>query len=64
MGDHNNPNSKPVNVAWRVSRVILQVIGRILLILLIAVGTLALVVVVAGSIFMSKFSDYLKDDTL
>ena len=57
------PAKKP-NTAWRIIRVILQVIGQILLWVMVVGATLALIVAVAGSIFMSKFSDYLKQDVI
>ena len=57
------PAKKP-STAWRIIRVILQVIGQILLWVMVIGATLALIVAVAGSIFMTKFSDYLKQDVI
>lgn len=57
------PAKKP-NIAWRITRVVLQIIGQILLWAMVIGATLALVVAVAGSIFMTKFSDYLKVDVI
>ena len=52
------PAKKP-NTAWRIIRVILQVIGQILLWVMVVGATLALIVAVAGSIFRPPFADRL-----
>ncbi len=56
--------AKQPHIAWRITRIVLHIIGKLVLWALIAAGTLALVAVVAGSIFMSKVSDYLKTDII
>ncbi len=55
---------KQPHIAWRIGRVVLDVLGRIVLFLLAALGTLVLVCAVAGSIFAMKLKDYLKSDVI
>ena len=52
------------HILWRITRVFLHVLGQIVLWALVLAGTLAVIVVIAGSIFMTKFSDYLKHDII
>jgi len=52
------------HIAWRITRVFLHILGQIVLWALILAGTVAIIVVVAGTIFMTKFSDYLKQDII
>ena len=47
---------KQPHLAWRITRTVLDVLGKIILVLLIAVGTVALIAAIAGSIFLSKLS--------
>lgn len=63
MANSDLPSKRPP-LAWRITRVALHIFGKIVLWGLIAVGTLALIIVIAGSIFMSKVSDYLKTDVI
>ena len=56
--------AKQPHIAWRISRVVLHILGKVLLWVLIIASTLCLIAVIAGSIFMSKFSDYLKQDVI
>ena len=56
--------AKQPHIAWRISRVVLHILGKVLLWALIIASTLCLIAVIAGSIFMSKFSDYLKQDVI
>lgn len=56
--------AKQPHIAWRITRVILHILGKIVLWALIIAGTLAVIAVIAGSIFMSKISDYLKSDII
>lgn len=43
---------KQPHLAWRITRTVLDVLGKIILVLLIAVGTVALIAAIAGSIFL------------
>ena len=58
-----NPAKRP-NIVWRISQVILHILGKILLWALIITGTLALISLIAGTIFMTEFSEYLKTDVI
>ena len=49
---------KQPHLAWRITRTVLDVLGKIILVLLIAVGTVALIAAIAGSIFLSKFKGW------
>lgn len=64
MKDQAQTPAKKPSTAWRIIRVILHVIGQILLWLMVIGATVALIVAVSGSIFMAKFSDYLKTDVI
>lgn len=64
MADRNSMPAKQPHIAWRISRVVLHIIGKILLWLLSILGTVTLVCAIAGLIFMSKFSDYLKSNVI
>ena len=55
---------KQPHLAWRITRTVLDVLGKIILVLLIAVGTVALIAAIAGSIFLSKFKSYVELDIL
>ncbi len=55
---------KQPHIAWRIGRVVLDVLGKIVLFLLAAIGTLVLVCAVAGSIFAVKLKGYLKADVI
>ena len=57
------PEKQP-NLVWRILRVVLHLLGQILLWLLIIGATLGVVVVIAGTIFMTQFSNYLKTDVI
>lgn len=61
--DPQMPAKQP-HIAWRITRVVLHILGKIVLWAMIAAGTLALIAVIAGTIFMTKFSDYLKQDVI
>lgn len=56
--------AKQPHIAWRITRVVLHILGKVLLWALIIASTLCLIAVIAGSIFMSKFSGYLKQDVI
>ena len=56
--------AKQPHIAWRISRVVLHILGKVVLWALIIASTLCLIAVIAGSIFMSKFSGYLKQDVI
>lgn len=64
MANNSRPPAKQPHIAWRITRVVLHILGTVCLWALIAAGTLALIVAIAGSIFMNKFSDYLKTDVI
>ena len=64
MADRNSMPAKQPHIAWRITRVVLHIIGKILLWLLTILGTATLICAVAGLIFLSKFSDYLKSDVI
>ena len=55
---------KQPHLAWRITRTVLDVLGKIILVLLIAVGTVALIAAIAGSIFLSKFKSYVELDII
>ena len=63
MSNSDLPSKRPPLV-WRIARVFLHILGKVVLWLLIAAGTVALIAVIAGSIFMTKVSDYLKTDVI
>ena len=56
--------AKQPHIAWRITRVVLHILGKVLLWALVIASTLCLIAVIAGSIFMSKFSGYLKQDVI
>ena len=56
--------AKQPHIAWRITRVVLHILGKILLWAMIIAGTAALIAAIAGTIFMTKFSDYLKQDVI
>ncbi len=60
----SNSAAKQPHIMWRITRVFLHILGQIILWLLIISGTLAVIAVIAGSIFLTKFSDYLKQDII
>lgn len=62
--DNRQTPAKKPNSARKVIRVVLQVIGQILLWAMIITATLALIAVVAGSVFLTKFTNYLKVDVI
>lgn len=64
MADQSQMPARRPHVAWRISRVVLHVLGKILLWAMVIVGTLALIAVIAGSIFMTEFSAYLRADVI
>lgn len=64
MAKNGQPPAKQPHIAWRICRVALHVLGKIMLWLLVIVGTVALIAVISGSIFMTKFSEYLKTDVI
>lgn len=64
MAKRNKEPKKQPHVAWRITRAVLDVLGKVLLVLLIAAGTLLVVAVVAGSIFLSQFKDYVEMDVI
>ena len=55
---------KKPHIAWRIGRVVLAVLGKLVLFVLAAFGTFLLVCAVAGSIFAMKLKDYLKTDVI
>ncbi len=60
----SNSAARQPHIMWRITRVFLHILGQIILWLLVIAGTLAVIAVIAGSIFMTKFSDYLKQDII
>ena len=64
MPDNNQLSAKRPSRAWRVVQIVLHVLGQICLWALVAAGTVAVIAVIAGSIFMNQFSDYLKTDVI
>ena len=64
MADKAQLPEKQPNLAWRILRVVLHLLGQVLLWLMIIGATLAVIVIIAGSIFLSKFSGYLKTDVI
>lgn len=60
----DSSHAKQPHIAWRISRVILHIIGKVLLWLLVIVATLLLFAVIAGAIFYSKVNTYLKTDVI
>ena len=64
MADHSRKPAKQPNIAWRIGRVVLDILGKVLLCVLIVAVTLAIVASVAGVIFFTKFTSYLKSDVI
>lgn len=64
MANHSSPPAKQPHIAWRIARVVLHILGIVCLWALVAAGTLALIIAIAGSIFMTKFSEYLRTDVI
>ncbi|MDR0889049.1 MAG: transglycosylase domain-containing protein [Oscillospiraceae bacterium] len=60
----NKKAGKASQTAWRIARIALNVLGKIVLVLLSLLGTALLVAAISGSIFMSKLTDYLKADMI
>ena len=56
--------AKKPHLAWRITRVVLHVLGIVALWALVIAGTLALIVGIAGSIFFKEASGYLKNDVI
>lgn len=59
----NEPQKQP-HIAWRIGRVVLDVLGKLVLFVLGLIGTLVLVCAIAGTIFAAKLKDYLKTDVV
>lgn len=64
MAKNANQPARQPHVAWRISRVALHILGKVLLWAMIITSTVAVIAAVAGVIFMTKFSDYLKRDVI
>ncbi len=60
----SNRMAKRPHILWRITRVFLHILGQVLLWALVVAGTMAVIIVIAGSIFMTQFSDYLKHDII
>ena len=64
MAKSSQTPAKRPHIVWRISQAVLHVLGIVLLWALVIVGTLALIAAIAGSIFMTEFSSYLKTDVI
>ena len=64
MADNAHMAAKKPHLAWRITRVVLHILGIVALWALVIAGTLALIVGIAGSIFFQEASQYLKDDVI
>ena len=64
MADKAPMAAKKPHLAWRITRVVLHVLGIVALWTLVIAGTLALIVGIAGSIFFKEASGYLKNDVI
>ncbi len=64
MANQASTPAKRPNLFWRIARVVLHILGRVVLWLLVIAGTCALVGAIAGTIFLSQFSTYLKSDVI
>ena len=64
MADKAPMAAKKPHLAWRITRVVLHVLGIVALWALVIAGTLALIVGIAGSIFFKEASGYLKNDVI
>ncbi len=64
MTEHSRKPAKKPNIAWRIGRVVLDILGKVLLVAMIAAVTVAVIGVIAGAIFLTKFSGYLKADVI
>ena len=64
MADKKNLPAKQPHLAWRIARVALHILGKITLWGLVIAATVAVIAAVSGSIFMTKFSEYLKTDVI
>ncbi len=64
MNQYESSSAKRPPLAWRITRVFLHITGKVLLWALVVIGTAALITAVAGMIFMTKFSAYLRADVI
>ena len=64
MADKSQTPAKKPHIAWRITRVFLHVLGKVLLWAMVITGTFALIGIIAGTIFMTEFSQYLKTDVI
>lgn len=64
MASHQTPPAKRPHIAWRITRVVLHILGQVALWALTIAGTLALIAVIVGTIFVTKLSDYIKTDVV
>ena len=64
MTEQSRKPAKKPSLAWRICRVVLDIMGKVLLCVMIAAVTLAVIGVIAGAIFLTKFSSYLKTDVI
>ncbi len=64
MTEQSRKPAKKPNIAWRIGRVALDILGKALLCLMVAAVTLAIVAAISGAIFFAKFTSYLKADVI
>ena len=64
MADQSRKPAEQPHIAWRIGRVVLHILGKVLLCLMIAAATFAVIGLIAGAIFMTKFTAYLKNDVI
>jgi len=64
MARQSRKPAKQPHIAWRIGRVVLDILGKVVLCALIVAVTFALVASVAGVIFFVKFTTYLKSDVI
>lgn len=64
MNDFENASKNRPPLAWRITRVFLHITGKILLWALVCVASLSVIAAIAGVIFMTEFSAYLRADVI
>lgn len=64
MNDYENASQNRPPLAWRITRVFLHITGKICLWALVLLASVCVIVAVAGTIFMTEFSAYLRSDVI
>ena len=64
MAQQSRKPAKQPHIAWRIGRVVLDILGKVLLCVMIIAVTVAIIASIAGVIFFAKFTTYLKNDVI